>query len=146
MKNIKVAVVTARFNHEVTYKLEEGALKALKEAGLNEGQVATVRVPGAVEVPLACQAFLEKGFDGVIALGAVIRGETSHYDYVCNSVERGCTELQLRYQKPVAFGILTTENEEQAFDRAGGKHGNKGYEAAQVTLEMIELIKKIKNN
>jgi 6,7-dimethyl-8-ribityllumazine synthase len=86
---------------------------------------------------------LERGYDGVIALGAVIRGETSHYDYVCNAVERGCTELQLKYGKPVTFGVLTTDTDEQAFDRVGGKHGHKGEEAAAVCIEMIELINKI---
>ena len=84
--------------------------------------------------------------DAVIALGAVIRGETSHYDYVCNAVERGCSQVQLEFMKPVVFGVLTTENEEQAFDRLGGKHGHKGKEAAQVAIEMISVLKEIKNN
>jgi len=138
---LKIGVVTARFNSEVTEKLEAGALRELKEMGCKD--VIAVRVPGAVEVPLAAKALLEAGCDGVVALGAVIRGETSHYDYVCSSVERGCTELQLRTGKPVGFGILTTEDDEQAMDRAGGKHGNKGAECAQVVVEMIRLIKKI---
>jgi 6,7-dimethyl-8-ribityllumazine synthase len=138
---LKIGVVTARFNSEVTEKLEEGALRELKEMGCKE--IVAVRVAGAVEVPLAAKWLLDAGCDGVVALGAVIRGETSHYDYVCSSVERGCTELQLRTGRPVAFGILTTENEEQALDRAGGKHGNKGAECAQVTVEMVRLQKKI---
>ncbi len=78
-----------------------------------------------------------------MALAAVIRGETSHYDYVCNAVERGCSELQLKFHKPIGFGVLTTDNEEQAMDRCGGNHGHKGEEAAQVTLEMVELLKKV---
>src|SRR5690606_33762687 len=85
------------------------------------------------------------GCDAVVALGAVIRGETSHYDYVCSAVERGCTELQLATRKPVVFGVLTTDNDEQAMDRAGGRHGNKGAEAAQVAIEMLALKRNIKS-
>ena len=140
---MKIAVVTARFNSNVTYLLEEGALTELKS--LNCAEVKAVRVPGAFEVPLAAKLLLEAGFDGVVCLGTVIRGDTTHYDYVCSSVERGCTELQLRSGKPVGFGILTTENLEQAMDRAGGKHGNKGAEAAQVVVEMVQLGKKIRS-
>ena len=138
---LKIGVVTARFNSEVTNKLEEGALHALKEMGCAERDIHPVRVPGAFEIPLAAKALLEAGCDGVVALGAVIRGETSHYDYVCSAVERGCTELQLRTGKPVGFGILTTDTDEQALDRAGGRHGNKGAEASQVVVEMIQLLK-----
>lgn len=105
--------------------------------------VFAVRVPGAFEIPLAAQALLEAGCEAVVALGAVIRGETSHYDYVCAAVERGCSEVQLKTGKPVAFGVLTTDNDEQALDRAGGKHGNKGAEAAEVAVEMARLLKKI---
>ncbi len=90
---------------------------------------------------MACQALLDQGCDGVVALGAIIRGETSHYDYVCSSVERGVSALILEYKKPIGFGVLTTENEEQAMARAGGEHGNKGAEAAEVVLEMIGLMK-----
>jgi 6,7-dimethyl-8-ribityllumazine synthase len=140
---LRIGVVTARFNSEVTYKLEEGAIRQLREMGVPQDDMICVRVPGAFEVPLAAKALLDNGCDGVVALGAVIRGETSHYDYVCTSVERGCTELQLRSGKPVGFGILTTDNDEQAMDRAGGKHGNKGAEAAQVTVEMVRLVKRI---
>lgn len=140
-KGLKVGVVTARFNSEITVKLEAGALRALQEMSCTE--IHAVRVPGAVEIPLAAKALIDSGCDAVVALGAVIRGETSHYDYVCSSVERGCTELQLRSGKPVAFGVLTTENEEQALARAGGHHGNKGTEAAQVAVEMFRLIERI---
>lgn len=136
---LKIGVVTARFNDEVTSKLEQGALDFL-ESFKGALEIYNVKVPGAVEIPLACQALLDKGCDGVVALGAVIRGETSHYDYVCNSVERGVSQLMLEYKKPIGFGVLTVENDEQAKDRCGGKHGNKGYEAAQVTMEMIGLL------
>lgn len=135
---MRIGVVTSRWNFEITGKLEEGALSLLEDAG--DFEILSVRVPGAVEIPLACQALLEKGCDGVVALGCVIRGDTSHYDYVCQSVERGVTTLMLEYKKPIGFGVLTTENEEQALDRAGGKHGNKGAEAAAVTLEMVGLL------
>lgn len=141
MKKIKVGVVTARFNSEITSKLEEGALAVLEDAGVH---IESVKVPGAVEIPITCQALFKRGCDGVVALGAVIRGETSHYDYVCQSVERGVTELMLQTGKPIGFGVLTTENEEQALDRVGGRHGHKGAEAAEVTLEMIGLLKDLK--
>ena len=142
-KSLRIAVVTSRFNEEITAKLEDGAFDFLEEVG---AQILSIRVPGAIEIPLAIQALLEtKIVDGVVALGAVIRGETTHYDYVCQSVERGCSELMLRYKKPIGFGVLTTENDEQALARAGGKHGNKGYESAQVVIEMIGLLKEIKS-
>lgn len=144
-KSLTIGVVTSRFNSEVTDKLEEGALQFLQGLGAENLEILAVRVPGAVEIPLAVQALLDRGCDGVVALGAVIRGETSHYDYVCNSVERGVTALMLQYKKPIGFGVLTTENDEQAMDRAGGKHGNKGAEAAEVVVEMIGLLKDLKN-
>jgi 6,7-dimethyl-8-ribityllumazine synthase len=140
-------VVTSRFNSEITEKLEQGALdflESLQTQGAYQMDVLAIRVPGAVEIPLAAQALLDLGCDGVVTLGAVIRGETSHYDYVCNSVERGVSELMLKYKKPIGFGVLTTENDEQAEARAGGKHGNKGAEAAEVVVEMIGLLKELK--
>ncbi len=142
-KPLRIAVITSRFNEEITSKLEDGAFDMLEEIG---AEILSVRVPGAVEIPLAAQALFDtKKIDGIVALGAVIRGETSHYDYVCQSVERGCSEIMLRYKKPIGFGVLTTENEEQALARAGGAHGNKGYEAAQVVVEMIGLLKEIQS-
>ncbi len=107
-------------------------------------EVYSVKVPGAIEIPVAAKALLEAGCEGVVALGAVIRGETSHYDVVCTSVERGLTQLMLETGKAVGFGILTTENEEQAFDRVGGDHGHKGEETALTVLEMIGLLKDLK--
>ena len=143
-EKLKIGVVTARFNLEVTEKLENGAVEYLASKGLKPEDLLVVRVPGAFEVPLAVKYLLERGVDGVIALGAVIRGETTHYDYVCNAVERGCSQLQLEYGKPVAFGVLTTEDDDQALARAGGKHGNKGREAAEVVLEMIDLKRQLR--
>lgn len=137
----KMGIVTSRFNNEITEKLELGAMKRFEELGVSPESLVFVRVPGAVEIPVAAGWLLNSGCAGVVTLGAVIRGETSHYDYVCNSVERGCTELMLRTGKPVAFGVLTTENEEQALARAGGAMGNKGAEAVDVVVEMLNLKK-----
>ena len=142
--NAKFGIVTAKFNSPVTEKLEQGARQRFAELGVSEENIVCVRVPGAVEITLATKWLLEQGCDAVVSLGAVIRGETSHYDYVCNSVERGCTELMLETGKPVAFGVLTTENAEQAFARAGGKKGNKGAEAVDVVVEMLNLNNTIK--
>lgn len=138
----RVGVVTARFNAEITGKLEEGAISVLE--GLGGLEIFALRVPGAIEIPIACQALLDQGCEGVVAIGAVIRGDTTHYDMVCNSVERGITALMLDTKKPIGFGVVTTENEEQAMDRAGGKHGNKGADAAQAMLEMMGLLEQVK--
>ena len=142
MKPYRIAVVTSRFNEEITIKLQEAALDYLEDFG---AEILSVNVPGAIEIPIAIQALFDAHkVDGAIALGAVIRGETSHYDEVCRSVERGCSNLMLEYKKPIGFGILTTENEDQAQARAGGEHGNKGHDAAQVVVEMIGLLKEIR--
>lgn len=127
----------------MTEKLLSGAVDFLEHLD-TDIEILSVSVPGAVEIPLAAQALLEKGCDGVVTLGAVIRGDTSHYDFVCNSVERGVSQLMLEYKKPIGFGVLTTDNDEQALDRAGGKHGNKGRDAAEVTVEMIGLLNELK--
>lgn len=141
---LRIGIVTARFNANVTEVLERGALEELQRLGIRAADIHRVQVPGAFEVPLAAKALLDSGCDGVVAIAVVIRGETTHYDYVCAAVERGCTETQLVTSKPVGFGVLTTENLEQALDRAGGKHGNKGAEAAQVTVEMVRLLQSIR--
>jgi 6,7-dimethyl-8-ribityllumazine synthase len=139
---LKIGVVTSMFNEEVTQPLEAGTLDYLSECDV---EVYSVRVPGAVEIPLAAQALFDyKKIDGVIVLGAVIRGETTHYEEVCRSVERNCSRLMLDYKKPVGFGVLTVENEEQAFDRVGGEHGHKGIDAAKTVIEMIGLLSEIK--
>jgi 6,7-dimethyl-8-ribityllumazine synthase len=141
-KRMKIAIVTARFNHEITSLLEAAAIDLLEEL---DCEILSVSVPGAVEIPITIQALFEaEKVDGAIALGAVIRGDTTHYEEVCRSVERGCTTLMLEYKKPIGFGVLTTENEEQAMARAGGEHGNKGADAAQVVVEMIGLLKEIR--
>jgi 6,7-dimethyl-8-ribityllumazine synthase len=141
---LRIGVVTARFNSYITERLESGALRALKKNGVPDENIIAVRVPGAVEIPLAARALLsDEKVDGVVALGAVIRGDTSHYDYVCQAVERGTSALALEFEKPVGFGVLTTENEEQALDRVGGSHGHKGYEAAETVIEMCNLLKSL---
>lgn len=139
MKKPKIGIVTARFNSEITELLHQGSLQALKKAGIPIKNIIDISVPGAIEIPLACKLLFQAGCEAVIANGAVIRGDTTHYDLVCNSVERGVTHLMLELGKPIAMGVLTTENEEQAFARAGGNMGNKGYEAAEVALEMLKL-------
>lgn len=143
--DLQVGVVTSRFNSSITDKLRDGALKQLKSLGIKAEQIKVVSVPGAYEIPLAAKWLLENGCVGVIALGAVIRGETTHYDYVCSSVERGCTLLQIEAGCPVVFGVLTTENIAQARARVGGAHGHKGVDAACVLVEMLELKQKINN-
>ena len=136
-----IGIVVSRFNEEVTGKLLAGAHQRLQELGFDEGQITVVDVPGAVEIPIALQRLAEsKEFDALIALGAVIRGETSHYDYVCNLVSLGCQQIGLSLKIPVIFGVLTTDNEEQALDRCGGKHGHKGKDAVDAACEMVALL------
>lgn len=140
-RDIKLAVVVSRFNEEVTSKLLHGCLERLKERDVTKVTVAWV--PGAVEIPLVCQRFAEKKVDVVIALGAVIRGETTHYEAVCDTVNDGCREVMLATRVPIIFGVLTVENDEQAMARVGGPHGHKGKDAADAALEMIALLRKI---
>jgi 6,7-dimethyl-8-ribityllumazine synthase len=133
----KVAVVISDFNEEVTSKLKEGCLAELKKY-LAPEHIYVVHVPGAIEIPLVLKALAEKKqCNALIALGAVIRGETSHYDYVCEQVSQGCQQVMLDYDLPVIFGVLTTENDEQAFDRVGGAHGHKGVDSAIAALQMV---------
>ena len=138
--DLRIGIVMSRFNIDVGEGLLSACTAELKKNNVQDSNILLVTVPGALEIPLALKRMaLSDQFDALIALGAVIRGETSHYDYVCNAVERGCSDLQLRFGRPVVFGVLTIENEEQAFDRVGGKHGHKGVDAAHVLLEMIDL-------
>ncbi|MBO6536038.1 MAG: 6,7-dimethyl-8-ribityllumazine synthase [Balneolaceae bacterium] len=142
-ENAKVGIVVSRWNSNITDQMLEGALDALKGNGISEENIIVSKCPGSFEIPLAAQFLLEKKeIDGVIALGVVIRGGTPHFEYVCDAVTRGCIDLNLRYQKPVAFGVLTTDDVKQALDRAGSK-GNKGGEAALALLEMIDLGRKL---
>lgn len=140
--HFSVGIVVSRFNDNITQKLLAGAQSRLGELGFDEGQITVVDVPGAVEIPLVLQKLAaKKEFDALIALGAVIRGETSHYDYVCEQVSQGCQRVGLDFQIPVIFGVLTTENEQQALERVGGHHGHKGKEAVDAACEMVALLR-----
>jgi 6,7-dimethyl-8-ribityllumazine synthase len=140
----KICIVASRFNDLIVEKLVNGAKDCLIRHGMNENDLDLIWVPGAFEIPLAAQVLAEsKKYDGIVALGCVIRGSTTHYDYVCSEVAKGISSVMLKTNIPVAFGVLTTENLEQAFERAGSKAGNKGYEAAQCTIEMCNLINKV---
>ncbi len=143
---MKIAIVVSRFNQEVTRRLYDGALSRLVELGVPQSLLETEWVPGAIELPLAAQQFAQRGdCSAVICLGAVIRGETDHYQYVCEQVSYGCQKVALQHNIPVIFGVLTTLDEVQAFARSGGEHGHKGKEAAEAALEMIATIQKIHN-
>ncbi len=141
---LKIAVVVARFNEFITSKLLDGALDTLKRHETPEENISVVWVPGAFEIPLAAKKLAEsKNFDAVICLGAVIRGATTHYDYVCNEVSKGIAQISLETGVPTIFGIVTTENLQQAVERAGTKSGNKGADAAISALEMVNLLKSL---
>lgn len=143
-KEIKIAIVAARFNEFITSRLLSGALDGLKRHNVIENNIDVAWVPGAFEIPLiASKMAKSQKYDAVICLGAVIRGNTSHYDYVCNEVSKGIAQVSLESQIPVMFGILTTENIEQAIERAGTKAGNKGFDCAIGAIEMINLIRTI---
>ena len=143
-EGLKAAIVVSRFNEFITSKLLGGATDILLRHGANAEDITIAWVPGAFEIPLAAQKLaMSKKFDTVICLGAVIRGATSHYDYVCSEVSKGIAHVSLETGVPVAFGILTTENIEQAVERAGTKSGNKGADAAVSAIEMVNLLKNI---
>jgi len=142
---LKFGIVAARFNEFITSKLLGGAYDALSRHGVDKENVTTAWVPGAFEIPLIAQKMAEsKKFDAVICLGAVIRGATSHYDLVCGEAAKGIAQVSLKTGVPVMFGILTTENIEQAVERAGTKAGNKGFDVAVSAIEMVNLIKELK--
>lgn len=141
MNTFPIAIVRSRFNEPVTQGLLDGATKRLAELGFDEDSINVVEVPGAVEIPLVLQRLARtKKYAALVALSAIIRGETSHYDYVCEQVSRGCQQVMLEHDLPVIFGVLTTENAEQAFDRIGGAHGHKGVEAIDCAIEMVTLL------
>lgn len=143
-KEIRVGIVAARFNEFITSKLLSGALDGLKRHDVSEDSIDVAWVPGAFEIPLIASKMAKSGkYDAVICLGAVIRGSTSHYDYVCNEVSKGIAQTALASGVPVMFGVLTTENIEQAIERAGTKAGNKGFDCAEGAIEMINLIRDI---
>ncbi|MDQ0088166.1 6,7-dimethyl-8-ribityllumazine synthase [Paenibacillus anaericanus] len=144
-EGLKYAIVVGRFNEFITSKLLGGALDALKRHGVQDDEVTVAWVPGAFEIPFAAQKLAESGnYDAVITLGTVIRGSTSHYDYVCNEVAKGVAAIGLKTGIPTIFGVVTTENIEQAIERAGTKAGNKGWDAAMAAIEMANLTKQLK--
>ena len=144
-QNIKVGIVVARFNEFITSKLLGGAIDGLKRENVREEDIEVAWVPGAFEIPLIAKKMADsKKYDAVICLGAVIRGATSHYDYVCAEVSKGIAQVSLNAGIPVMFGILTTDTIEQAVERAGTKAGNKGFECAQGAIEMVNLINELK--
>lgn len=141
---IKVGIVAARFNEFITSKLLSGALDCLKRENVAESDIEVAWVPGAFEIPLIASRMAASGhYDAVICLGAVIRGNTSHYDYVCNEVSKGIAHVSLSSGIPVMFGVLTTDNIEQAIERAGTKAGNKGAECAHGAIEMVNLMREM---
>lgn len=143
-KDIKIGIVAARFNEFITSKLVSGALDGLIRHGVKEDDIHVAWVPGAFEIPLIASRMVKsQKYDAVICLGAVIRGSTSHYDYVCSEVSKGIASVSLSSDIPVMFGVLTTENIEQAIERAGTKAGNKGYDCALGAIEMVNLIREI---
>ena len=143
-KDIHIGIVVARFNEFITNKLLGGAVDTLKRHGVADEAIDVAWVPGSFEIPLIAKKMADSGkYDAVICLGAIIRGSTTHYDLVCNEAAKGVAQVSLSSNIPVMFGIITTENLEQAIDRAGAKAGNKGSECAEGAIEMINLIRQI---
>jgi 6,7-dimethyl-8-ribityllumazine synthase len=142
-QGVKVAIVVSRFNSFITDRLLEGALDALRRHGVGEKGITVVRVPGSFEIPLGVRRAAGQKVDAVIALGALIRGGTPHFDYLSAEVTKGVAQVMLETGIPVSFGVLTTDTVEQAIERAGTKAGNKGAEAAQSALEMVSLLRRM---
>ncbi len=144
-EGLTLAVIVSRFNDFISSKLVEGALDALKRHGMDEDKLTLVKVPGAFEIPMTARRLVKTGkYDAIICLGAVIRGATPHFDYVAAEVSKGIASVSLESNVPVTFGVLTTDNLEQAIERAGSKVGNKGWDAAIAAMEMVNLYKEIK--
>lgn len=143
-RGIKIGIIVSRFNNFISEKLLDGALDGLRSHGAEENEISIVRVPGAFEIPLLAQRMAESGkFDALICLGAVIRGDTPHFEYISEAVTRGIGKAIWQHEIPIAFGILTTNTVEQAMERSGSKDANKGYEAALVAIEMVSVTRQI---
>ncbi len=142
-----VGVVVAEWNREITDALAQGALDTLREHGVKEENIRLVHVPGSFELTTGADLMLknDKELDAVICIGCVIQGETRHFDFICEAVSQGITNVALKHEKPVIFSLLTTNNMQQALDRAGGRHGNKGVEGAVTALKMIKMQKELEN-
>jgi len=139
-KGRRVGIACAEWNTAITGKLLKGAMEVLQKAGIDKKDIVVINTPGAFELPLACQWLLQKKkIDGVMAIGSVIQGETRHFDFVCQGVTQGIMDVGLKYNKPAIFCVLTDNTLQQAKDRSGGKHGNKGAECAAALLKMIDL-------
>jgi 6,7-dimethyl-8-ribityllumazine synthase len=141
--NLKIAIVKARFNQEITSALLEGALEGLQKHAVKSDKIEVFEVPGAFEIPLVASLCANKDFDAVICLGAVIKGDTPHFDYVCKAATDGILEVSLASHKPIIFGVITVNNYQQALDRSVKGEGNKGYEAALAALETVQVLKSI---
>ena len=143
-KDVRIGIVVARFNEFITSKLLGGAVDTLKRHNVSEDSIDIAWVPGAFEIPLIAKKMADSGkYDAIICLGAIIRGSTSHYDLVCNEAAKGIAHVSLNSDIPVMFGVITTENIEQAIERAGTKAGNKGYDCALGAIEMVNLLKQM---
>jgi len=143
-EGFRFGIIVSRFNDFISSRLVEGAMDALLRHGATEEQVSIIKVPGAFEIPLTAKKLAESGrYDAVICLGAVIRGSTPHFDYVAAEVSKGIANVSLESRIPVTFGVLTTDNLEQAIERAGSKSGNKGYDGAMAAIEMVNLFKEL---
>ena len=143
-QNVKIGIVASRFNDFIVGRLIDGALDGLKRHDIKDENITLVKVPGAFEIPVAAKKMaMSRKYDAVICLGSVMRGSTSHYDYICNEVSKGIAQVSLDSGIPVMFGVLTTENIEQAIERSGSKAGNKGTECALGAIEMINVLKNL---
>jgi 6,7-dimethyl-8-ribityllumazine synthase len=143
-RGLRVGIIVSRYNHFITERLLDGALDGYKSHGGEESDVTVVHVPGAFEIPLVAEKMAASGrYDGLVCLGAVIRGDTPHFDYVCDAVTRGIGDAIQSYKIPIGFGVLTTDDVQQAMERAGGKDANKGYEALLTVVEMISVIRQL---
>lgn len=139
-----IAVVISRFNEEITQKLYEGTMERLNELGFQSQQIKTLWVPGAIEIPITAERLARKNhYEAIICLGAVILGETKHFDYVCQQVSYGCQKVALTHNIPVIFGVLTTNTEEQAYERVGGIHGHMGKSAADTAFSLVNTLREI---
>lgn len=144
---LKIGIVVSRFNEYITKALLDGAMNELRRLGVSDVNIQVVWLPGAYEIPFGCQTLCEsKKLDAVITLGCVIRGETSHYEHIAQSVADGVIKIALEQKMPIGFGVLTVENMAQAIDRSGGKHGNKGRDAARSAIEMAQITATLKPN
>ncbi len=141
----RIVIVVSKWNHEITHTMYEGAISVLTEAGVYKDNILKLDVPGSYELPSAADLALttKPGLDGVICMGCVIQGETRHFEFISQAVSQGIIQVSLKHHKPVIFGVLTPDTMQQAQDRAGGKYGNKGEEAAVALLEMVDLVKKL---